>query len=84
MGELGSHPGPVRDGAMAFSQGWIMRLAHEVATAQAAGELGPAADPSQIAFELNAFMVLANLQFVATSDLGALERARRAVDARLA
>src|SRR3954466_8042016 len=83
VSELGSHPGPVRDGAMAFSQRWLELLAAEVAAGQAAGELDPAADPAQIAFELNAFMVLGNMQFVAASDPGALDRVRRAADARL-
>ncbi len=83
VGELGTHPGPVRDGAMAFSQRWLTLLAEQVAAAQAAGELDPTADPSQIAFELNAYMVLGNMQFVAASDPAALERVRRAVDARL-
>src|SRR3954470_18075222 len=68
MGELGTHPGPARDGAMAFSQRWLTLLAEQIAAAQAAGELEPVADPSQIAFELNAYMVLGNMQFVAASD----------------
>ena len=83
MGELGAHPGPVRDGAMAFSQRWLTLLAEQVTAAQAAGELDPAVDPSQIAFELNAYMVLGNMQFVAAADPAALDRVRRAVDARL-
>src|SRR3954452_18078517 len=48
--ELDTHPGPVRDGAMAFSQRWLELLAEEVAAGQAAGELGGDADPSQVAF----------------------------------
>jgi len=84
MSELDTHPGPVRDGAMAFSQRWLTLLAQQVAAAQAAGELDPTADPSQIAFELNAYMVLGNMQFVAASDPAALDRVRSAVDARLA
>jgi len=83
VGELGTHPGPVRDGAMAFSQRWLTLLAEQVAVAQAAGELDPTADPAQIAFELNAYMVLGNMQFVAASDPAALDRVRRAADARL-
>jgi AcrR family transcriptional regulator len=82
MGELDTHPGPVRDGAMAFSQRWLTLLAEQVAAAQAAGELGPA-DPPQIAFELNAYMVLGNMQFVASGDSSALDRVRHAVDSRL-
>jgi AcrR family transcriptional regulator len=83
VSELDTHPGPVRDGAMAFSQRWLALLAEEVAAGQAAGVLDPAADPSQIAFELNAFMVLGNIQFVASADRVALDRVRRAVDTRL-
>jgi AcrR family transcriptional regulator len=83
MGELDTHPGPVRDSAMAFTQRWLRLLAEQVAAAQAAGELDPAADPPQIAFELNAYMVLGNMQFVASSEPAALDRVRRAVDTRL-
>ena len=83
VSEFDAHPGPVRDGAMAFSQRWLGLLGAEVAAGQAAGELDPGADPSQIAFELNAYMVLGNMQFVATADPSALDRVRRAVDDRL-
>jgi AcrR family transcriptional regulator len=83
VSELDTHPGPVRDGAMAFSQRWLALLAEQVAAGQAAGELDPGADPQQVAFELNAFMVLGNMQFVASADPAALDRVRRAVDARL-
>src|SRR5438067_3958925 len=68
VSELDTHPGPVRDGAMAFSQRWLTLLAEQVRAAQAAGELDPVADPAQIAFELNAYMVLGNMQFVASAD----------------
>jgi AcrR family transcriptional regulator len=84
VSELDTHPGPVRDGAMAFSERWLELLAAEVAAAQADGNLEPGADPPQVAFELNAFMVLGNIQFVAGAGPPALERVRRAVDARLA
>jgi AcrR family transcriptional regulator len=84
VGELNTHPGPVRDGAMAFSRHWLELLAAEVAAAQAAGELDRAADPSQIAFELNAFMVLGDMLFVARNEPAVLESVRKAVDSRLA
>jgi AcrR family transcriptional regulator len=74
MGELDTHPGPARDSATAVTQRWLTLLAQQVAAAQAAGGLDRTADPSQIAFELNAFMVLGNMQFVAGADRAALER----------
>ena len=83
VSELDTHPGPVRDGAMAFSSHWLELLAAEVAAGQEAGELDPAADPSQVAFELHAFMVLGNMQFVASGRTAALDSVRRAVDTRL-
>ncbi|MFL5862480.1 MAG: TetR/AcrR family transcriptional regulator [Solirubrobacteraceae bacterium] len=84
MSELDAQPGPARDSALAFSQRWLALLAQQVKDAQAMGELDPTADPAQIAFELNAYMVLGNMQFVATSHPGALDRVRQAVDSRLA
>ena len=84
MSELDTHPGPVRDGALAFAQRWLGLLAEQVAAAQAAGKLDRAANPDQVAFELNSFMVLGNMQFVASGDPMALERVRQAVDTRLA
>jgi AcrR family transcriptional regulator len=84
VSELDTHPGPVRDDAMAFSRRWLRLLAEQIAAGQAAGELDPAADPRQIAFELHAYMVLGNMQFVATADPSALDYVRRAVDSRLA
>jgi AcrR family transcriptional regulator len=83
MGELATHPGPVRDGAVAFSGRWLTLLAEQIAAAQAAGGLDPAADPAQVAFEIHAYMVLGNMQFIAVSDRAALDRVRRAVEDRL-
>ena len=83
VSELNTHPGPVRDDSMAFAQRWLGLLAAEVAAGQAAGELDPAADPAQVAFELNAFMVLGNMQFVAGGQSEALDSVRRAVETRI-
>jgi AcrR family transcriptional regulator len=84
VSELDTHPGPVRDAALAFNRRWLELLAAEVAAAQAAGELARAAEPRQVAFELNAFMVAGNIQFVAAGEPAALQAVRTAVDSRLA
>src|SRR5690348_16009663 len=52
VSELDTHPGPVRDSAVAFNHRWVALLAAEVAAGQAAGELDRRAEPAQIAFEL--------------------------------
>ena len=79
VSELATHPGPVRDSAMAFSQYWLGLLAEEAA---AAG-VDPDADPAQIAFELNAFMVAGNILFIAGGQTAALDSVRRAVETRI-
>ena len=84
MSELDTHPGPLRDAATAFTRRWLELLAAEVVAGQAAGELDPAADPAQVVFELNAFMVAGNIQFVASGEPAALESVRRAASRLIA
>ena len=52
------------------------RVARE---AEELGELGPGADPAQLAFELNAVLVAANTAFILQGDATAFGRARYAV-----
>jgi malonyl CoA-acyl carrier protein transacylase len=59
-------------------------LEAEVLAAQEAGEIDPSLDTAQLAFELDSYLFLANTQFVVSGDRLALERARRAVESRLA
>src|SRR5256714_9505812 len=68
VSELDTHPGPLRDGAMAFSQRWLALLADEIAAGEAARGLDPPAAPPPIALQLNAFMVLPHMQVVARAD----------------
>ena len=81
--ELDSRPGPVRDRAMTIVEDWRRLLEAEVVAAQRAGELDASLDPEQLAFELHAFLFLANTQFIASGDEAALQRAQRAVESRL-
>lgn len=78
--EIDTHPGPVRDRAMTTVASWFGQLETAVAESQAENALDPAADAAQIAFELNAYLLLANANYVATGDPAALDRARRAID----
>jgi AcrR family transcriptional regulator len=81
--ELDTRPGPVRDRAMQVVMRWNGLLHQEVAAAQAAGELDASLDAAQIGFELNAYLLLGNAQFIAGGDEVALERALRAFTSRL-
>ena len=78
--EIDTHPGPVRDCALAVVGAWLDQLETAVTEAQAEHSLDPGEDPTQIAFELNAYLLHANAQYIATGDPAALDRARRAID----
>jgi AcrR family transcriptional regulator len=78
--EIDTHPGPVRDRALATVASWVGALEAAVAQAQAENTLDPGADAAQIAFQLQAYLILANANYVASDDPAALDRARRAID----
>ena len=78
--EIDTHPGPVRDRAMATVASWHGELETAVKQAQDEGALDPREAPDQIAFELDAYLLLANAHYVATADPAALDHARRAID----
>jgi AcrR family transcriptional regulator len=81
--EIDTHPGPVRDAAMATVASWFAEVEAAVKDAQDERALGSRESPDQIAFELNAFLLLANAQYVATADPSTLDRARRAINRAL-
>jgi AcrR family transcriptional regulator len=82
--ELDTRSGPVRDLALGVVAEWTSALEKAVRDAQEEGLLDPAVDPGQLVFELDSYLMLANAQFVASGSREPLERARRAVDHRLA
>ena len=63
---------------------WLGRLETAVRDAQADGAIDPAEDPAQIAFEIEAALLLANAQYIVSRTPEPIERARRAIDRRLA
>jgi len=81
--EIDTHPGPVRDAAMATAATWFAELEAAVKDAQEERTLDSRESPDQIAFELDAYLLLANAQFVATADPSTLDRARRAINRAL-
>ena len=83
--ELGAQKsGPVRDEAVALSAGWMRLVVDTIREAQAEGSIDAAEDAEQLAFDLTGYLLLGNTQFVATQDPAAIERARHAVEHRLA
>jgi AcrR family transcriptional regulator len=81
--EFDTRPGPVRDRVAAIQQGWVELIERMIREAQAAGSLGASEDPSQLAFELHAYLLMGNIGFILYGDAVHLERARAAINARL-
>ena len=73
-----------RDRAVAFMEDWRGILTGEIRGAQAEGAVGRDADVTQLAFEVEAYLFLANAQFVVRRDAAPIELARRAIEKRLA
>jgi AcrR family transcriptional regulator len=84
LAEMDTHPGPVRDRALQTVVDWTGCLVQAVKDAQAEGALDPDEDPEQLAFELDAYLLLANAMFVTAQQPEPLDRARHAIDRRLA
>ena len=77
-------PTPARCAISPFAGvGWLAQLATAVRDAQAEGEIDPSEDPDQLAFELDAYLLLANAQFVVSQESTPIDRARRALERRL-
>jgi AcrR family transcriptional regulator len=82
--ELDTHPGPVREKLRETQRRWLDYVERQVRGAQEMGELDPDEDAAQLAFELDAMLKMATSVFVLQDDPGALERARRGVETRVA
>jgi hypothetical protein len=81
---MDTHPGPVRDLAVRVVDEWIGLLEAAARDAQGEGAIDPSEDPEQLAFELDAYLLLANAQFVAGGTSVPIDRARHAIERRLA
>ena len=82
--ELDTQPGPVRDSAIAFEARWLALIENELRAAQAEGTIDQAEDAEQLAFELNAYLLMANFLFVVNQEPTPINRARQALARRLA
>jgi hypothetical protein len=80
----GKPPGPVRDRIADCQNQWMNTLERAARDAQERSELRTGSDLRQLAFELEAALLSANWYFHLFSDATYLDRARRAVRARLA
>jgi AcrR family transcriptional regulator len=81
--EFDGRPGPVRDRVAGIMKEWLATLRGSINEAREAGQLNADADPSQLAFELNALEMGANWAFQLYGDRQAFSRARGAMLERL-
>ena len=81
--EMDTHPGAVRDLAVQLTDDWLRQLTQAVRDAQIEGAIKPSEDAEQLAFEIDAYLLLANAQFVVRQESTPIERARRALEDRL-
>jgi AcrR family transcriptional regulator len=82
--EMDTRPGPVRDLAVGLTADWLGQVETAVRDAVDEGAIDASEDPAQLAFELNAYLLLANAQFVIAQEPAPIERARLALAHRLA
>ncbi len=82
--EWDSRRGPIRDRVRTVLDGWTQLLETNLSEAQQQGDLQQDTDLRQIAFEINALLHEANGHYLLFRDDAALERARNAIQHRLA
>jgi AcrR family transcriptional regulator len=82
--ELDTHPGPVKDAVASVQQHWMDQLQQQIREAQKAGSLDPTDNPAQLAFELEAYLLMGNAAFLLNNDPAPLQQARTAIRTRLA
>jgi AcrR family transcriptional regulator len=82
--EMAMRPGPVRDGAVQVLDEFSRHVERAVRDAQAEGAIDASEDAEQLAFDLNAYLSLANAQFALSQRSAPIDRARRALKGRIA
>jgi AcrR family transcriptional regulator len=81
--EMAMRPGPVRDGAVQVVDEFFRQVETAIRDAQAEGAIDRSEDAADLAFELNSYLSLANSQFAVSQQSAPIERARRALEARI-
>ena len=81
--EFDGRPGPVRDRIAGTMSEWAGVLERAIKVAQEAGDLDPAVDPEQLAFELEAIMTGVNWSYQLFHKKKVVSRGRLAVKNRL-
>ena len=83
LAEFDAPTGSIHDEVVHIQQGWLGLLEGLIGRAQQRGELEPARDPGQLAFELYAPLELANYLSTLYRDRSVIDRGRNAVRATI-
>jgi AcrR family transcriptional regulator len=78
--ELDTRPGPVRDRIAEFVEEWVGLIVAVVEDAQRAGEIDATETPEQLAFEIDAMLLMGNAAYVMNPGPEPLHRARRGIE----
>lgn len=81
--EVGPRPGPLRRRLEQLHRAWLDRLTDEARVAVARGEIRGDEDLPQLVFELDSYLALGNTLFLLYGEPAQIDRARRAVAARI-
>ena len=73
----------MKEEVASFPRNWLGILESLVAAAQQEGDLDSREDPAQLAYEIDAYLLMANMAYVMNSDPATLECARAAIRSRL-
>jgi AcrR family transcriptional regulator len=83
--EFDTHPGAVKEEVAAFLREWLGTLEEVAARAQSDGEIDRHEDAVQLVFELDSYLLMANMAYLLNNnDPQPVQRARTAIRARLA
>ena len=78
--EIDTRPGRVRDRIIEFIESWVGELIQAVEDAQRLGEIDATEAAGQLAFEVNAMLLMANAAYVMDPGPDPLDRARRGIE----
>ena len=81
--EFDTHPGAVKARIAEVLDHWMGTLAELLVRAHETGLIDADEDPRQLAFEINAYLLMGNMNFVLRDNAEPLQRARRAISHRL-
>jgi AcrR family transcriptional regulator len=75
--EFDTRPGRVKESIAAFGLDWMSQLIDAVRQAQDAGELDATIETEQLAYEVDALLLMAHATFAMTGDSAVFDRTRR-------